>query len=48
MLRFNNCHSITDAIYIYKKLLNIKYSLMVVIGIEISTLLRAGLKKTEI
>ena len=46
--RHNNCHCIKDTIYMYKKLLNVKFRLMEVKRIEISTLLRADFKKTEI
>ena len=44
----NNCHCITDSIYIYEKLLKMKHLLMEAKTNEIPTLLRGGFKKTEI
>ena len=48
LAHFHNCHSITDTIYIYKKLLNVHYRLIKDKRIEIPTLLRAGFKKTKV
>ena len=43
--QFNNCHCITETIYIDKKLMNDKYRLIEAKILEISTLLSMGFKK---
>ena len=44
----NKCHCITYTIYIYKRLLGVKYRLMAVTRMKTFTLLHTGFKKTQI